>query len=349
MAGWQVFAFTEPNGTPPLADVSAPINVGPTSQDKSGSGNAWITADGLGSRYGALLATVSGDVSVGTTTNLGTLNVGAAAGATASLCLNGACTTSLPGSGGSGILNAIHTYSTAGTYTYTPPSGISYVAVQVCGAGGAGGYGSQIYYAQYGNNSIDLPGSGGGAGGSAQKMILKSALPANVTVTVGAGGVRGNYTTNGSYTYEQSGGASSFGSFATANGGGGAIVGFSGPESAPGVGGTASGGDLNLNGAPGQGPNGIYQNGAGGSSACGGPGGIGAPISTSAYNFQGWTVAEAGAGNSGNIYVGPYLDPNSPGGATQPGGNGSAGGGGGGAVDTPGNGGDGIVIISEYK
>jgi hypothetical protein len=63
---FQSLAFSEPSSNPPAGNVSAPVNTGPTSQDKGG-GNAWITADGLGSRYGALFATISGDVGIGTT------------------------------------------------------------------------------------------------------------------------------------------------------------------------------------------------------------------------------------------------------------------------------------------
>jgi len=68
-AGIQTFAFTEPSSAPPTGDAYAPLNTGPATQDKrDSSGNtAWITADGLGSRYGGLFATLGGNVGIGTT------------------------------------------------------------------------------------------------------------------------------------------------------------------------------------------------------------------------------------------------------------------------------------------
>lgn len=73
----QAIAFTEPSSNPPAGNVAAPINTGAVSQDKSDPTNhgAWITADGLGSRYGALFATISGDVGIGTTTPQAKLDV----------------------------------------------------------------------------------------------------------------------------------------------------------------------------------------------------------------------------------------------------------------------------------
>jgi len=68
-ASLQAIAFTEPSANPPAGDVYAPLNTGPATQDKrDSSGNAaWITSDGLGSRYGALFATLGGNVGIGTT------------------------------------------------------------------------------------------------------------------------------------------------------------------------------------------------------------------------------------------------------------------------------------------
>jgi hypothetical protein len=76
----QAVAFSEPSSNPPAGEVSAPINTGSISQDKSDATGhaAWITADGLGSRYGALLATVSGNVGIGTTNPTAQLMVNSA-------------------------------------------------------------------------------------------------------------------------------------------------------------------------------------------------------------------------------------------------------------------------------
>jgi len=69
VGGLQTFAFTEPGSTPPLGDAYAPLNTGPSVQDKTDTTGhaAWITADGVGSRYGAVFASLSGNVGIGTT------------------------------------------------------------------------------------------------------------------------------------------------------------------------------------------------------------------------------------------------------------------------------------------
>ena len=69
-AAIQTFAFTEPSSNPPAGDAYAPLNTGPAVQDKADTSTAhaaWITSDGLGSRYGALFATLGGNVGIGTT------------------------------------------------------------------------------------------------------------------------------------------------------------------------------------------------------------------------------------------------------------------------------------------
>lgn len=71
----------------------------------------------------------------------------------------------------------MQTFTTAGTFTWTRPSGVTRIKVYVTGGGGGGGS----------HNSDDAQG-GGGAGGTAIKVMDVTSIP-SVTVTVGAGGV----------------------------------------------------------------------------------------------------------------------------------------------------------------
>lgn len=163
-----------------------------------------------------------------------------------------------------GLLGTIQKY-TAST-TWTKPTGLKYIIVEVQ-AGGGGGGGAAT--ASAGQSSLGKP---GGGGGYSRKKILAASLAATETVTVGAagsGGAAGN--NNGT-----AGGSSSFGAHATTTGGalgtGGASSSGTGASSGA-SGGTASSGDTNI---PGQGANfsmrftgaGVY-GGAGGNSVLG--------------------------------------------------------------------------------
>lgn len=94
-AAVQTYAFTDPSSAPPVGSGFAPINTGISVQNKEDSSGhaAWITADGVGSRYGALFATSGGRVGIGTTNPQGTLDVDSAAH-NATICLNGNCISS---------------------------------------------------------------------------------------------------------------------------------------------------------------------------------------------------------------------------------------------------------------
>lgn len=121
-----------------------------------------------------------------------------------------------------GSLNPIvRTYLNAGSpATWTKPSGLKYVIVEVQ----AGGGGSN------GTTTADEVTSGGASGGYCKKLIAAASLGATETVTIGAGGAAGA----GGGGAGGTGGTSSFGSHCSAVGGGG--------------GGTATGGDINING-----------------------------------------------------------------------------------------------------
>lgn len=206
----------------------------------------------------------------------------------------------------------------AGT-TWVPPAGLLYAIVECQGGGGAGG-GAPLTAA--GQSS----GGGGGAGGGyARKLILASALSGNYTVVVGAGG------TGVSGASGNTGGLSSFAGagIVTIQGNGGgpgtasAAAATLGEHPAGGVGGTASGGDLNVKGSAGAGGQRItatlVHTGAGGSSQLGG-------------GARGQTAATA-AGEAGGAYGG---------------GGGGASAGAAAAAQTGGAGADGVVTVTEY-
>jgi hypothetical protein len=177
-------------------------------------------------------------------------------------------------------------YSTAGTFSETPPAGATLALYDVVGGGGGGGGGQGT---TAGNIAA---GAGGGAGGRA---IKRFANPTTQTVTVGAGGANGGPSTSGG-----AGGTSSVGAICSATGGGGGTLGSSGSGgTGPGaLGGTGTGGDINVRGQNGFGPFGIgsipiVKSGMGGS----GPYGSGGQEQTT-YATGGNAVGN-GAGGAG--------------------------------------------------
>lgn len=201
--------------------------------------------------------------------------------------------------------NSPCTLSTPGTYTFTVAAGMSALNVQVWGAGGGAGGG--CINVSGGSNSS---GGAGGGGGSYASSSVSASTGQSFTVVVGGAGYGGSTAMRG--------GASSFGTALTANGGAGGGLGSPGPgcpNSAPGgAGGTASGQIA----TPGSSGASGTLNGSGGSGgAAGGPGG--------------------GAGGTGGAAI------------TGDGGFGLApggGGGGDGGDGSPGRGADGRVVIS---
>jgi hypothetical protein len=121
-------------------------------------------------------------------------------------------------------------FTTTGANTWTKPAGVSRIRVYVTGAGAGGG----------GSNDDDA-GGGGGAGGTAIELIDVTSV-SSVAVTVGAGTRGANNNEFPSLT----GGSSSFGSYCSATGGV-----MSSNWGQGGLGGTATGGDINLAGGDG--------------------------------------------------------------------------------------------------
>lgn len=126
-----------------------------------------------------------------------------------------------------GGLASMQTFTSSGTWTR--PSGITKVIVEVQGGGGSGN--------ESDNTARDY--CAGGAGGYAKKLIDVSSI-STATITVGSGGAGINNVVNGN-----AGGDSVWSDGTnTVTGGGGGASSASGSS-----GGTASGGDLNINGS----------------------------------------------------------------------------------------------------
>lgn len=134
------------------------------------------------------------------------------------------------------ITPVVRTYLNAGSpATWTKPTGLKYVIVEVQAGGGGGGS------ANAGGGGGANPGGGGGGGGYSRKLIAVASLGATETVTTGAGGTAGSGGDGGA------GGSSSFGTLSTATGGAGGSQ-NGGAEAAGGVG---SSGDINIGGSAG--------------------------------------------------------------------------------------------------
>lgn len=128
--------------------------------------------------------------------------------------------------------------------TWTRPTGLSHIRSYGVGGGGQGGGCAATAAGQV------AEAAGGSAGGYCESSLAASALPATVTVTVGAGGSGGAAGAAGA-----AGGNTTFGSLWTAGGGGGGGLGAAtaGNAVADGAaGGVATGGNvINIRGSEG--------------------------------------------------------------------------------------------------
>jgi len=124
-----------------------------------------------------------------------------------------------------GSVADVQTWTSAGSYTWTKPAGVTYVYVVIRGAGGGGGGGTSG-----GAGTNRGGGSGGGGGGVSQFIFPASALSSSETVVVGAGGTGGAAASNGNVgalsrfgtrLYAYGGGAGYQGSTSSSSGGGG--------------------------------------------------------------------------------------------------------------------------------
>jgi hypothetical protein len=219
---------------------------------------------------------------------------------------------------------AVNTQTFNGSGTWTKPASGALALVEVWGAGGSGGR----------HTTAGFVGGGGGSGFAAAWMSL-SELASTVSVTVGAGGV----ARTGSNQAGASGGASSFGSFLSANGGGGGpITGGSWNTRGPGGTGSTSGVRStaqswfpfigNSISETGSGDDNVGENYAGNVTRSGAAGAGGSAPGTSPT-----TSTYGGAGGTYGATGGAGVQP---------------GGGGGGATSTSGAGGDGRVRVTVF-
>lgn len=223
--------------------------------------------------------------------------------------------------GGTGVGGpiAVQVFTTPGAATYTPTVGMGSCIVEILGGGGGGG-GTDTVTGQ-GNT-----GGSGGASGYSRRLFTSATIGASQGLVIGAGGAGGAIGNNPGVT----GGNSTFGAFLTANGGvGGAAGSVGNSPRTGGAGGTATGGDINIDGQYGYyggantgGSPEFYASNAGGS-AMYGAGGFG----TDGGQVTGANATGYGSGGAGGIN---YTSGGPIGGAA--GGDGS----------------DGIVIITEY-
>ena len=208
-------------------------------------------------------------------------------------------------------LESMQQFTSSGTWT--KPSGITKIVVEIFGGGGGGGGGRSSGTYPYGAN-------GGGAGGYSMKVIDVSSI-STATVTIGAGssgaGADNAALAGGNSTWVD--GTNTL----TANGGTG---GLKGQVNISNLGGTASGGDINVSGGPGE-------NGFTDPKGHGGSGGV--------------QSASVGGNGVGDYYGNTNLSCRNAFGYAH-GGAGGAGSGGGG-TRTGGDGADGWCKVMEYK
>jgi len=198
------------------------------------------------------------------------------------------------------LLGGANTLGVYASQTWTKPADLKHVEVVLVGGGGGSN----------GSTSSSSYGGGGSGAGGARKVILAAALGATETVIPGPGGPgdkRGTGTTGGR------GGPSSFGSHLSATGG------LGGGTSTIVLGGTATGGDINV------------------------PGGYGIDGGADTSDTRGWGGdAPFGLGFGGRSSGSTYQSSTGYGAGAQ--GTRSSGG-----SDTPGNDGQpGVVQVTEY-
>lgn len=165
------------------------------------------------------------------------------------------------------------TFTTSGSFTV--PSGVTSLKVEVWGAGGGGG----------GSTSNGSGGSGGGGGGYCSGVA--TGYSGTQSIVVGTGGAGG--TTSTTWNGSNGGNSSVFGLIAYGG------IGGKGNTGVLGTGGSATGGTVNTKG--GDGIKGASTGGAGGAGANGGAGGAGGS------NAVGGSGVSPGGGGGGGEYA----------------------------------------------
>lgn len=168
-------------------------------------------------------------------------------------------------------------FSNAGSTSWTVPSNVTKVFVQVWGGGGGGGGGS----------AASIGGSGGGAGGYGADFLTVTPS-ASISVIVGSGGSAGSSGGNGT-----AGGSSSFGSLSATGGSAGQSTGQQ-----PVAGGTSSA-SINISGGTGSAASGFVVVSLGGSGGTAGGGGGSGGGGSSVGSTPGAAGAAPGGGGGG--------------------------------------------------
>ncbi|MGH8024338.1 MAG: hypothetical protein ACRED1_12190 [Limisphaerales bacterium] len=211
---------------------------------------------------------------------------------TASNIVGGVVATGTFAGNGSGLTNVaanlqMAVFANPGTYSFTVPTNVSSVIVEMWGAGGGGGVGSAAY---------ECGGAGGGAGGYTKTAVsvTPGASCAAVVGFGGSAGVSGAGGTGGISYFESPQDAFLADVTGGAGGAGGSSTGFA-------VGGTGGIGSATSSIKGGAGKFGTSSGGGdGGSTGAGGQGGLG--------NIGNGTAAAGifpGGGGGGGFYTGP--------------------------------------------
>ena len=285
--GQGVFYWNAAGGA---ADDNGVTTIVPTGSTPGAGEWTRISSSGALSGSVAIAGSLSVTGNVGLATSSGTVTVPTAAPGTNTT--QAASTAFVQASLVTGAIKSVkvQTFS-AGSFTYTPSTGMAYVLVEGVGAGGGGGGA---------NNAA----AGGGGGGAAARVLLTAAqVGASVVMTIGAAGAGG---TGGNI-----GGA---GGAATTLGAGGAVLNLGGgtggaggssggnPGGAGGTGTVSSGYVLfNIAGQAGGysfGAASNYQGGEGGATLFG-PGGNN--VNTASSSSAGVNATGRGAGGSGAV------------------------------------------------
>lgn len=219
--------------------------------------------------------------------------------------------------------------------SWTCPTGVTQVVVELMGGGGGGGGG---------RNGGTAAGGGGGAGSTPATRVI-TVVPATIyTITIGAGGVGGAVNSSGA-----DGGTSSFGSLAFMQGGfgghgsPGSNVGGAGGEPRAGEGMGGGGGGGSAGGTPGTGAGGGYWPLALGATGGATVGGNGGGTGVGANGGAGGASTGGGGGGGGLLNGGAAGDGSNPGAAAAA--NSGGGGGGGGTNAAGGAGGSGLLNL----
>lgn len=234
-ASGKVIATSTPSGVSSVSATYPVISSGgstPTISLAFGTttSNTWAGTQTFNNTVTTNATTTTASFTTASTTNAYVSSLATAAGTFVAADPNGKLIATTTPSSGSTSSSTVQVFTSTGANTWNKPAGLKWVIVEVQGGGSSG--------TSSGGANHDASGAGGGY---AKKLIPAASLGSTETVTVGSGGSAPAVNTNGN-----AGSASSFGSHCSANGGTAPVH-----TGAGGVGGTATGGDVNIAGQSG--------------------------------------------------------------------------------------------------